>query len=66
MLKNKLKDKAFLLYAATCLSIVFFAIQQLLLYVDIVWAIFKKVPRSSNKVVSLRGFLFYIIETCYF
>ena len=66
MLKNKLKDKAFPVYVATCLPIVFFATQQLLLYVDIVWAIFKKVPRSSNKVVSLRGFLFYIIETCYF
>ncbi|KAM4087432.1 hypothetical protein ACJW30_10G177100 [Castanea mollissima] len=53
MLKNKLKDKAFLVYAATCLPIVFFAIQQLPLYVDIVWAIYKKVPRSSFKVVSL-------------
>ncbi|XP_050264354.1 uncharacterized protein LOC126708595 isoform X2 [Quercus robur] len=53
MLKNKLKDKAFPVYATTCLPIVFFAIQQLPLYVDIVWAIFKKVPRSSNKAVSL-------------
>ncbi|KAM4075526.1 hypothetical protein ACB094_10G176300 [Castanea mollissima] len=53
MLKNKLKDKAFPVYAATCLPIVFFAIQQLPLYVDIVWAIFKKVPRSSNKAISL-------------
>ena len=53
MLKNKLKDKAFPVYIATCLPIVFFAIQQLPLYVDIVWAIFKKVPRSSNKAVSL-------------
>nr|POE66721.1 ankyrin repeat-containing protein itn1 [Quercus suber] len=53
MLKNKLKDKAFPVYAATCLPIVFFAIQQLPLYVDIVWAIFKKVPRSSYKAISL-------------
>ncbi|XP_050264352.1 uncharacterized protein LOC126708594 [Quercus robur] len=53
MLKNKLKDKAFPVYAATCLPIVFFAIQQLPLYVDIVWAIFKNVPRSSYKAVSL-------------
>ncbi|KAK7848198.1 ankyrin repeat-containing protein itn1 [Quercus suber] len=53
MLKNKLKDKAFLVYAATCLPIVFFAIQQLPLYVDIVSAIFKKVPRSSYKAISL-------------
>ncbi|KAK7840638.1 hypothetical protein CFP56_016384 [Quercus suber] len=53
MLKNKLKDKAFPVYAATCLPIVFFAIQQLPLYVDIVWAIFKKVPRSSCKAISL-------------
>ncbi|KAM3736622.1 hypothetical protein ACB098_10G177700 [Castanea mollissima] len=53
MLKNKLKDKAFPVYTASCLPIVFFAIQQLPLYIDIVWAIFKKVPRSSNKVVSL-------------
>ena len=35
MLKNKLKDMAFPIYIATCLSIVFFAIQQLPLYVDI-------------------------------
>ena len=41
MLRNKLKDKAFPVYAATCLPIVFFAIQQLPLYLDIVWAIFK-------------------------
>ncbi|KAL4604632.1 hypothetical protein ACB092_10G205000 [Castanea dentata] len=53
MLKHKLKDKAFPVYAATCLPIVFFAIQQLPLYVDIVWAIFKKVPRSSCKAISL-------------
>ena len=53
MLKNKLKDKAFPVYATTSLPIIFFAIQQLPLYVDIVWAIFKKVPRSSNKAVSL-------------
>ncbi|KAM4087434.1 hypothetical protein ACJW30_10G177300 [Castanea mollissima] len=53
MLKNKLKDKAFPVYAATCLPIVFFAIQQLPLYVDIVRAIFKKVPQSSYKAVSL-------------
>ncbi|KAF3958751.1 hypothetical protein CMV_016374 [Castanea mollissima] len=53
MLKNKLKDKAFPVYAATCLPIVFFAIQQLPLYIDIVWAIYKKVPRSSFKAVSL-------------
>ncbi|XP_050264349.1 uncharacterized protein LOC126708593 isoform X1 [Quercus robur] len=53
MLKNKLKDKAFPVYAATCLPIVFFAIQQLPLYVDIVWASFKNVPRSSYKAISL-------------
>ncbi|KAM4075530.1 hypothetical protein ACB094_10G176600 [Castanea mollissima] len=52
-LKNKLKDKAFPVYAVTCLPIVFFAIQQLPLYLDIIWAICKKVPRSSYKVVSL-------------
>ncbi|KAL4604635.1 hypothetical protein ACB092_10G205200 [Castanea dentata] len=52
-LKNKLKDKAFPVYAVTCLPIVFFAIQQLPLYLDIIWAIYKKVPRSSYKVVSL-------------
>ncbi|KAM4087419.1 hypothetical protein ACJW30_10G176600 [Castanea mollissima] len=53
MLKDKLKDKAFPVYAATCLPIVFFAIQQLPLYLDIVWAIFKKVPQSSFKAISL-------------
>ncbi|XP_075640714.1 uncharacterized protein LOC142612514 [Castanea sativa] len=53
MLKDKLKDKAFPVYAATCLPVVFFAIQQLPLYLDIVWAIFKKVPQSSFKAISL-------------
>ena len=53
MLKNKLKDKAFPVYAATSLPIIFFAIQQLPLYVDIVWASFKNVPRSSYKAISL-------------
>ncbi|XP_075640715.1 uncharacterized protein LOC142612515 [Castanea sativa] len=53
ILKNKLKDNAFPIYAVTCLPIVFFAIQQLSLYLDIVWAIFKKVPQSSCKAISL-------------
>ncbi|KAK9984923.1 hypothetical protein SO802_034448 [Lithocarpus litseifolius] len=53
LLKNKLKSKAFPVYAVTCLPIVFFAIQQLPLYADILWAIYKKVPRSSNKAVLL-------------
>ncbi|XP_075640757.1 uncharacterized protein LOC142612555 isoform X1 [Castanea sativa] len=53
MLKNKLKDKAFPVYAATCLPIVFFAIQQLPLYLDIARAIFKKVPQSSCKAISI-------------
>ena len=53
MLKNKLKDKAFPVYAVTCLPIVFFAVQQLPLYLDIVWAIFKKEPQSSCKAISL-------------
>ncbi|KAK4560205.1 hypothetical protein RGQ29_009110 [Quercus rubra] len=53
MLKNKLKDKAFPVYAATSLPIIFFAIQQLPLYIDIVWASFKNVPRSSYKAISL-------------
>ncbi|KAL4604627.1 hypothetical protein ACB092_10G204700 [Castanea dentata] len=53
MLKNKLKDKAFPVYAATCLPIVFFAIQQLPLYLDIARAIFKKVPQSRCKAISI-------------
>ena len=53
LLKNKLRNKAFPVYAVTCLPIVFFAIQQLPLYADILWAIYKKVPRSSNKAVLL-------------
>nr|XP_023906531.1 uncharacterized protein LOC112018248 [Quercus suber] len=52
MLKNKLKDKAFLVYAVTCLPIIFFAIQQLPLYVDIVRAAFKKVPQATYKAVA--------------
>ena len=52
MLKNKLKDKAFLVYAVTCLPVIFLAIQQLPLYVDIVRAAFKKVPQATYKAVA--------------
>ncbi|KAL4639375.1 hypothetical protein ACB092_03G213000 [Castanea dentata] len=53
VLKDKLKNKALPVYAVTCLPITFYAIAQFPLYFDLVRTYFRKVPRSSHKVVSL-------------
>ncbi|XP_062019922.1 uncharacterized protein LOC133736451 [Rosa rugosa] len=49
VLKDELKYAAFPVYAITCLPVSFFAIAQFPLYVDLVWATFKKVPQRSYK-----------------
>ncbi|XVF38011.1 hypothetical protein REPUB_Repub20aG0061000 [Reevesia pubescens] len=51
-LRDKLKFAAFPIYTATCLPISFFALAQLPLYFDLLWAIFKKVPQRSFKEFS--------------
>ncbi|KAF4355303.1 hypothetical protein F8388_026573 [Cannabis sativa] len=48
-LTHKLKFVAFPLYATLCFPITYFALAQLSLYLDLIWAIFKKVPQRSNK-----------------
>ncbi|PQM40041.1 hypothetical protein Pyn_33115 [Prunus yedoensis var. nudiflora] len=53
VLKDKLKYAVFPVYALTCLPVTFFAMVQFPLYVDLIWATFKKVPRRSYKVASL-------------
>ncbi|XP_034229895.1 uncharacterized protein LOC117638848 isoform X2 [Prunus dulcis] len=50
MLKDKLKYAAFPVYAVTCLPVTFFAMAQFPLYVDLLWATYKKVPQRSYKV----------------
>ncbi|XP_050365578.1 uncharacterized protein LOC126784134 [Argentina anserina] len=49
VLKDKLKYAAFPVYAISCLPVSFFAIAQFPLYVDLVWATFKKVPQRSYR-----------------
>lgn len=50
VLKDKLKYAAFPVYAVTCLPVTFFAMAQFPLYVDLMWATYKKVPQRSHKV----------------
>ena len=53
VLRDKLKNKALPVYTVTCLLITFYAIAQFPLYFDLVRTYFRKVPRSSHKVISL-------------
>jgi hypothetical protein len=53
VLKDKLEYAAFPVYAVTCLPVTFFAMVQFPLYVDLIWATFKKVPQRSYKTVPL-------------
>ncbi|KAM1278866.1 hypothetical protein ACFX13_031818 [Malus domestica] len=53
VLKDKLKYAAFPVYAITCLPVTFFAMAQFPLYVDLIWATFKKVPQRSYKITPL-------------
>ncbi|WJZ90086.1 hypothetical protein VitviT2T_009259 [Vitis vinifera] len=49
VLKDELKYAAFPVYAVTCLPVTFFAIAQFPLYLDLVWATFKKVPKRGSR-----------------
>ncbi|MBA0825967.1 hypothetical protein Goarm_010866 [Gossypium armourianum] len=53
ILKDKLKYAAFPVYAVTCLPVTLFAIAQFPLYLDLAWALFKKVPQRSYEVIPL-------------
>ncbi|XP_018506115.2 uncharacterized protein LOC103960143 isoform X1 [Pyrus x bretschneideri] len=53
VLKDKLKYATFPVYAITCLPVTFFAMAQFPLYVDLIWATFKKVPQRSYKIAPL-------------
>ncbi|CBI28749.3 unnamed protein product, partial [Vitis vinifera] len=52
LLKDELKYAAFPIYAVTCLPVAFFAVMQLPLYLDLMWATFRKVPKRSSTAVS--------------
>ncbi|XP_022642578.1 uncharacterized protein LOC106774938 isoform X3 [Vigna radiata var. radiata] len=49
ILKDKLKSVAFPVYAVTCLPVTLFALAQFPLYIDLIWATFKKVPQRGYK-----------------
>ncbi|KAK4762884.1 hypothetical protein SAY86_008652 [Trapa natans] len=49
VLKDKLKYAAYPVYAVTCLPVTLFAMAQFPLYLDLIWATFKKVPQRSYK-----------------
>ncbi|KDP21404.1 hypothetical protein JCGZ_21875 [Jatropha curcas] len=51
VLRDELKYAAFPIYAVTCLPVTLFAIAQFPLYVDLMWASFKKVPQRSYSMV---------------
>ncbi|PPD85671.1 hypothetical protein GOBAR_DD17394 [Gossypium barbadense] len=50
---DKLKYAAFPVYAVTCLPVTLFAIAQFPLYLDLAWALFKKVPQRSYEAIPL-------------
>ncbi|KAK6239160.1 hypothetical protein QUC31_004629 [Theobroma cacao] len=52
-LKDKLKDAAFPVYTVTCLPVTLFAMAQFPLYIDLAWALFKKVPQRSDRAIAL-------------
>ncbi|KAJ9696076.1 hypothetical protein PVL29_008365 [Vitis rotundifolia] len=52
VLKDELKNYAFPIYAVTCLPVTFFAVMQFPLYLNLIWATFKKVPQRSYTAVS--------------
>ncbi|KAH7510490.1 hypothetical protein FEM48_ZijujUnG0123300 [Ziziphus jujuba var. spinosa] len=49
VLEDELKYAAFPVYAVTCLPVSFFAVAQFLLYFDLLWATYKKVPSAVTK-----------------
>ncbi|KAG8485510.1 hypothetical protein CXB51_019063 [Gossypium anomalum] len=51
ILKDKLKYAAFPVYAVTCLPVTLFAIAQFPLYLDLAWALLKKVPQRSYEAI---------------
>jgi hypothetical protein len=53
VLKNNLRHVVFPVYAVMCLSVTFYALAQLPLYLDLIHATFKKVPQRSDKAVPL-------------
>ncbi|PON92522.1 PGG domain containing protein [Trema orientale] len=49
ILSPKLRHAAYPIYVTLCFPVTYFALAQLSLYFDLVWAIIKKVPQRSNK-----------------
>ncbi|MED6110608.1 hypothetical protein PIB30_044670, partial [Stylosanthes scabra] len=53
VLRNKLRDVALPIYAVTCLPVTLFALAQFPLYIDLIWATYRKVPQRSYKATHL-------------
>ncbi|MED6134975.1 hypothetical protein PIB30_041947 [Stylosanthes scabra] len=49
VLRNKIRSAALPMYAVTCLPVTIFALAQVPLYIDLIWATFQKVPQRSYK-----------------
>ncbi|KAJ4722992.1 putative Ankyrin repeat-containing protein [Melia azedarach] len=47
VIKDQMRSAAYPIYAATCLPMTYFAVAQVPLYFDLVWAILAKVPQRS-------------------
>ncbi|KAJ4722997.1 putative Ankyrin repeat-containing protein [Melia azedarach] len=47
VIKDQMRSAAYPIYAATCLPMTYFAVAQVPLYFDLVWAILAKVPERS-------------------
>ncbi|KAJ1427260.1 PGG domain [Sesbania bispinosa] len=52
VIEDQLKSSIYLIYALTCLPVSFFVLVQLPLYLDLMLAIFRKVPQRIYKVFS--------------
>ncbi|XP_061342678.1 uncharacterized protein LOC133288872 [Gastrolobium bilobum] len=53
VLKDKFRSAAYPVYAVTCLPVTLFALAQFPLYLDLIWATFKKVPQRRYKTTLL-------------
>ncbi|KAJ4723004.1 putative Ankyrin repeat-containing protein [Melia azedarach] len=51
VIKDQMRSASYPIYAATCLPMTYFAVAQVPLYFDLVWAILAKVPQRSYTVL---------------
>ncbi|KAH9649761.1 ANK REP REGION domain-containing protein [Citrus sinensis] len=51
VLRDEMRSAVYPLYAATCFPMIFFVLAHVPLYLDLIWAIFKKVPQRGKSVI---------------